>query len=127
MYSLIVIVMFFIISWRMTLFTFAVMVPGLLAAPLYGKFMKKIMKEISNARADASSVAEEAFSNIRTVKAFATEDTECVSYGEKNDNIYAKAKRAAHAYGIFNFFIQLVMYGSLDALVYFAAWLNSRD
>jgi ABC-type multidrug transport system fused ATPase/permease subunit len=80
--------MFFYISWKMALFTMGVMLPTLFAGPIYGKFMKKISKSISDGKAAASNVAEEAFSNIRTVKAFATEDRECNAYAEKNDFIY---------------------------------------
>ena len=72
----------------MALFTLAVMLPTLFAGPMYGKFVRGIRKEISDGKAEASNVAEEAFSNIRTVKAFATEDAECVSYQKKNDYIY---------------------------------------
>lgn len=111
----------------MTLFTLAVMIPGMFSGPIYGRTMKRISKEISDGKAEASSIAEEAFSNIRTVKAFATEDRECSEYAVKNDWIYAQARKAAMCYGAFNFFMQFVMFGSLDALVYFAAWLNSND
>jgi len=91
LYILIVFGMFFYISWKMALFTIGVMIPTLFAGPIYGRFMKRIMKEISDGKAGASNVAEEAFSNIRTVKAFATEDRECLAYAEKNNYIYGKA------------------------------------
>jgi ABC-type multidrug transport system fused ATPase/permease subunit len=123
LYTLAVFGMFFYISWKMALFTFAVMTPTLFAGPIYGKFMRKIMKEISDGKAGASNVAEEAFSNIRTVKAFATEDRECLAYAQKNDYIYSKAACQAMGYGAFSFFMQLCMFGSLDALIYFAAVL----
>lgn len=77
LFSIIVLVMFFIISWKMTLFTLAIMLPSMLTGPVYGRAMKRLQKEISDHKAEASTVAEEAFSNIRTVKAFATEDREC--------------------------------------------------
>ena len=85
----------------MTLFTIGVMLPTLCFGPIYGRFMKKINKDISDGKAAASNVAEEAFSNIRTVKAFATEDTECINYQKKNDYVYKRAKAAAMCYGVF--------------------------
>lgn len=123
LYILVVFVMFFIISWQMALFTIGVMLPTLCAGPIYGRFMRKMMKDISDGKAEASNVAEEAFSNIRTVKAFATEDRECLAYQVKNDYIYSKAACQAMGYGAFSFFMQFVMFGSLDALIYFAAVL----
>lgn len=127
LYSVIVIGMFFYISWEMTLFTLGIMLPGMLSGPIYGRTMKRLNKEISDHKAAASAIAEEAFSNIRTVKAFATEDLECTEYGHRNNEVFGKARQAAKAYGIFNFFIQFIMFGSLDALVYFAAYLNGKD
>lgn len=72
----------------MTLFILALMTPTMVFGPIYGKFMKRIMKDISDGKAAASNVAEEAFSNIRTVKAFATEDRECLTYENKNNYIF---------------------------------------
>ena len=89
----------------MTLFTIAVMLPTVFFGPTYGKVMRAINKDISDGKAAASNVAEEAFSNIRTVKAFATEDAECLNYAKKNDYIYKRAKAAALCYGVFQFFM----------------------
>jgi len=91
LFIIVVFGMFFYISWKMALFTLAVMMPTLFAGPIYGKFMKRVSKNISDGKAEASNVAEEAFSNIRTVKAFATEDRECMTYAEKNNYIYEQA------------------------------------
>jgi ATP-binding cassette subfamily B protein len=126
-FNIVVVVMFFIISWKMTFFTLGIMIPTLFLGPSYGKFMQRIQKEISDKKAESSNIAEEAFSNIRTLKAFATEDHECVQYFNKNESIYELAKRAARAYGCFSFFMQFVMFGSLDALIYFAAYLNREN
>jgi ABC-type multidrug transport system fused ATPase/permease subunit len=100
-YNIVVLVMFFIISWKMTLFTLAIMIPSLCFSPLYGGYMRKMNKKISDGKAASSNVAEEAFSNIRTVKAFATEDVECIEYAKANDEVLENAKKAANAYGCF--------------------------
>jgi ABC-type multidrug transport system fused ATPase/permease subunit len=46
----------------------------------FGKFIKKITKEIQDAKAEGSILAEEGISNIRTVKAFSSEEMEVESY-----------------------------------------------
>ena len=91
--------------------------------PIYGSYMKYINKIISDAKAAATEVAEEAFSNIRTVKAFATEDHETVSYYEKNEKVFDAEVSAGKAYGCFQFMVTFVMFGTLDALIYFASFL----
>ena len=40
--------------------------------------------------------------------------------------MFGKAKEQAFYYGAFSFVMQFIMFGSLDALVYFAAYLNSE-
>ena len=105
----------------MALFTLGIMIPSLIAGPVYGKFVRGIRKEISDGKAEASNVAEEAFSNIRTVKAFATEDVECLNYKKKNDFIYKRARTEAFGYGTFSAFMQFLMFGSLDVLIFFAS------
>lgn len=109
----------------MSVFTLGIMLPTMFFGPIYGKAMRRIRKEISDRQAESSNVAEEAFSNIRTVKAFATEDRECNEYSVKNDAVYVKAREAALYYGFFSFVMQFVMFGSLDAMVYFASYLNT--
>jgi ABC-type multidrug transport system fused ATPase/permease subunit len=126
-YCTVVLVMFFYISWKMTLFTLGVMLPGSMVVPVWGKFKRKIEKEVSDSKAEASNVAEEAFTHIRTVKAFATEEDECVHYQEKNLMVYKLQLSMAFWYGGFSFAMIFVMFGSLDALVWFAAYLNDSD
>jgi len=126
LYCTIVLVMFFLISWKMSLFTLGIMLPTMFFGPIYGKAVRRVRKDLSDRQADASNVAEEAFSNIRTVKAFATEDRECKEYSIRNDKVYECARLAAVYYAIFSFVMQFVMFGSLDALVYFASYLNTR-
>ena len=50
-----------------------------------------------------------------------------MNYEEKNNLVYESAKRAAMGYGVFQFVMQFIMFGSLDALIYFAAYLNQSD
>lgn len=72
-------------------------------------------------------MAEEAFANIRTVKAFATEEIECASFAKMNDAVYETGKKAAIYYGLFNFSTELIIFGSIDALVFFASYLIQND
>lgn len=68
-------------------------------------------------------LCQEAFSNIRTVKAFSTEDHETMRYMERNEKIFAAEKCNGYGYGFFTAFITIFMFGSIDALAYFASYL----
>ena len=61
--------------------------------------MRKVQKEISDAKAEYTEIAEEVFSNVRTVKAFANEDTETIKFCDKNLYLYERSKYAANIYG----------------------------
>jgi len=58
----------------MTLFMLAMLLPITIYARCFGLWYRKLEKKISDASAATSDVAQETFGNIRTVKAFATED-----------------------------------------------------
>lgn len=62
----------------------ATIAPVILFSIFYGKIMKDVQKKIQDEKAHISTTAEECFSNIRTVKAFATEKAETIRYGKGN-------------------------------------------
>ena len=67
------IALLFVISWQLTLTMLATIVPVIVFSFFFGKQMKKLQKKVQDEKAHISTIAEESFSNIRTVKAFATE------------------------------------------------------
>ena len=61
------------LSWRLTLVLLSVVPPVAIGAVWYGKKVKALRKRYQDELAAASAVAEETFSNMRTVKSFANE------------------------------------------------------
>lgn len=59
-----------------------VMMPLMVYAKCVGPWFKRIAKNISDQAAVCSEVAQESFGNIRTVKAFGTEDWQTHLYRE---------------------------------------------
>lgn len=74
LFCIIVIGILFYVSWEMTLFTIGIMLPMMCFTPIYGSVIQKIQKDISDKTARQTETSEESFSNIRTIKAFASED-----------------------------------------------------
>jgi len=66
-------------------------------AVVYGRRIRKLSREVQDALAGASEVAEEAISGIRTVRSFAAEKTEGERYAGKVRHSYALAKKRAFA------------------------------
>lgn len=58
--------------------------PVIIFSVYYGEMMKVTQKKIQDSKALISSVAEETFSNVRTVKAFATETEETKRFNVGN-------------------------------------------
>ena len=72
----------FYTSPRLTLLMLAVVPPVALGAVAYGRRVRKLSREVQDALAESSHVAEETLAGIRTVRAFAAERHEADRYRE---------------------------------------------
>lgn len=122
LFCVIAIFIFIYISWQMTLFMLGILLPILCVVPHFGRFMKKIAKAISDTQAKASETAQESFSNIRTVKAFATEDLQSATYQKRNEDVYELERNKAIVMGMWVGTMTFFMFGGTDALIYFASF-----
>uniref|UniRef100_A0A670YUX2 ABC-type oligopeptide transporter ABCB9 n=1 Tax=Pseudonaja textilis TaxID=8673 RepID=A0A670YUX2_PSETE len=93
-----VIVFMFSLSWQLSLVTFMGFPIIMLMSDVYGKYYKKLSKEVQNALAKANNTAEETISAMRTVRSFANEEAEADAYWEKLQQVYQLNKKEAMAY-----------------------------
>ncbi|XP_003222825.1 ABC-type oligopeptide transporter ABCB9 [Anolis carolinensis] len=93
-----VIVFMFSLSWKLSLVTFMGFPIIMLMSDLYGKYYKKLSKEVQNALAKANNTAEETISAMKTVRSFANEDVEANVYWDKLQQVYKLNKKEAMAY-----------------------------
>ena len=82
----------FLISWRNALATILMMLPISVVMPVYNRLIRFTMNRYQKTKADASAVANENFSNIKTIKAFANEDFTKKMYGGLIDESYMIGK-----------------------------------
>ncbi len=73
-------VFLFITSPQLTLLMLGIVPPVALGAVFYGRKVRKMSREVQDALAKSSDVAEESLSGIRTVRSFAAEATELKRY-----------------------------------------------
>ena len=66
-------------------------------------------------------MAEEAISNMRTVKAFACESHEIEKFKEMNNEVYKIGLKASVWNAMFSFIIQFSVYGAMAGVIYFGA------
>jgi ABC transporter fused permease/ATP-binding protein len=70
----------FVTSFRLTLVMLAVVPPIALGAVAYGRRVRKLSRDVQDALAGSSEVAEEALGGIRTVRSFTAEASEVKRY-----------------------------------------------
>ncbi|TRY86044.1 hypothetical protein DNTS_001924 [Danionella cerebrum] len=83
------------VSPSLAAFVLMVVPPIACLAVIFGRFLRSISKRTQDALAEATQLAEERISNLRTVRAFGKELTEVQKYSLKVDHIYELAKKEA--------------------------------
>ncbi len=87
----------FVTSPRLTLVMLAVVPPVAIGAVAYGRRVRALARRYQDALADASHVAEESLSAVRTVRAFNAESAEIARYEAAVGEAYDAAKKRAYA------------------------------
>ncbi|HEU4829187.1 MAG TPA: ABC transporter transmembrane domain-containing protein [Gemmatimonadales bacterium] len=93
-----------LLTWmqpRLTLTALAVAPLVVLSAVAFGRRLRRFTVGVQDRVAEATAVAEEAFSQIRTVQSFVQESAERSRYGERIAASVEAALRRAHVRGIF--------------------------
>ncbi|XP_059974419.1 ABC-type oligopeptide transporter ABCB9 isoform X3 [Mesoplodon densirostris] len=93
-----VVVFMFSLSWQLSLVTFMGFPIIMMVSDIYGKYYKRLSKEVQNALARASSTAEETISAMKTVRSFANEEEEADVYSRKLQQVYKLNRKEAAAY-----------------------------
>ena len=116
-------VFLFLISWELTLTMIGSILPVIVFSVFYGRMMKTAQKKVQDGKALISTVAEETFANVRTVKAFATEGQEVTRFERGNTQVYEIGYYKAVWYGVFNFVANFFVFGSMAAILVLGAKL----
>lgn len=132
-------------SPELALVGLAIVPPVAGCAVVYGRFVRRITKDVQDNLAAATSIAEERISNIRTVKTFSREEREITRYKNQIDKVlglgYTESLARAIFYGAAglsgNVIIISVLYtggimvsdetltvGSLSAFLLYAAYIG---
>ncbi|XP_034742901.1 ATP-binding cassette sub-family B member 10, mitochondrial [Etheostoma cragini] len=87
--------MMFYVSPSLACFVLLVVPPVAGLAVVYGRYLRSISKCTQDALAQATQLAEERISNIRTVRAFGKELSEVNTYTQKTDRVLSLARKEA--------------------------------
>ncbi len=89
--------------------------------------MRTLQRTIQSEKGKMNTVAEESFSNIRSVKAFSNEDAEILKFTAGNLIVYEAGRKKAGYQAIFAFITQILLYGAMAAVVYVASKLYQNN
>jgi ATP-binding cassette subfamily B protein len=90
-----------------------------IAASLYGRWIRRLSGEVQDALAASTSVAEETFSGLRTVRSFAQEASEVTRYEAAVDRSYRLAAQRALVMGAFNGVAGFAGYATIAVVVWY--------
>jgi ATP-binding cassette subfamily B protein len=108
----------FYTSVKLTLLMLAVVPPIALGAVAYGRRLRKLSRDVQDALAGSSEVAEEALSGIRTVRAFTAEPSEAQRYTDAVMKSFGLARSRAELGATFMGVTSLAAYAALAAVLW---------
>ncbi|KAL8258207.1 hypothetical protein R6Q59_030248 [Mikania micrantha] len=91
----------FATSWKLTLLALVVVPAISIAVRQVGRYLREVSHKTQAAAAVASSIAEESFGAVRTVRSFAQENYEISRYSEKVDETLKLGLQYAKVVGLF--------------------------
>jgi len=113
----------FYLSWQLTLVQLISMIPIVIVMTGYSRKMRTFQANIQKEKSKMTIVAEEAFSNVRTVKAFSNEDAEVEKFALGNIGVYAVGMQKAYFQAAFTFSQQIFLYGGMAVVVKLGVYL----
>lgn len=117
------VVFLFITSWRLALATLLVVPVIVIAVALVGRRLRGLARQVQDALAEATSIAEETVAGVRTVRAFAQEPAEVARYGAAVDHSFELAKRRAGVISLFRVGTSAAMGVALALVLLFGGYL----
>jgi ABC transporter fused permease/ATP-binding protein len=113
----------FYTSWQLTLVALAVVPVVAIGGGVYGRRMRAVSREVQDALARSTEVAEETIAGIRTVRAFAREAKEQARYSAAVQESYELAKYRAKLIAIFRGVMGFGSYGAVALVLWYGGTL----
>jgi len=110
-------------SWQLTLTMLASLPVVIIIAIILGRWVKAFSKTTQERVSESNVIAEETFTAIQTVKAFANEFFEVARYRTKTEEVRKIAMKSAVARGLLSSFIIAALFGAIVLVVWRAAKL----
>lgn len=113
----------FYTSWKLSSLMLLLIPPIALVTAIFGKNIRKYSKESQTALADASIVADETISGVRTVKSFVQEGHETIRYNSAMEVALKYVQLRIRAIAFFMTIAMIVGFGAIS----FVLWYGGRE
>ena len=107
------------LSSKLTMFMLLTFPFLVVAAIIFGKFIRKNSKKVQDELASTNIIVEETLQSINVVKAFTNEDLEVKRYSSSVQKVVDYAMKAATFRGAFISFIIFVLFGGIVGVVWY--------
>ncbi|WP_230467166.1 ABC transporter ATP-binding protein [Lujinxingia vulgaris] len=111
-------VLLFVTNVRLSLVMIVVLPVVVGAAMVYGRRVRRLSREVQDAIADSTSLAEESIAGVRTVRSFGREAAERERYSEAIERSFSLAKSRAVLGGIFGGGVTFLAYATIAVIVW---------
>ena len=112
------IVLLAIISFKLTLFMMAILPVTIILTRIFGRYIRRLSKEIQNRVAESNTVVEETLQGIQSVKVFTNEYFEISRYRKKTTDIAKLGMQTGKYRGAFSAFIIMGLFGAMVAVIW---------
>jgi len=120
-------VIFMSIISKKLVFALLVVLPVLIvAAVIFGRFIKKISREAQDKLAESNTIVDETLMGIANVKAFVNEPFESARYSKAIGEVAGIAIKGAKFRGMFSSFIVLCLFGGILGVIGYGCILVSQ-
>jgi subfamily B ATP-binding cassette protein MsbA len=110
--------MLFVMQWKLMLTTMAIVPIVIASGFFFGRRMRKMSTAVQDHVADATAVAEEAFSQIRVVQGFAQETHERERYGVRIGQVIHAALARARSRALFFGMLTFTAFGGVTVVMW---------
>ncbi|MBC7538741.1 MAG: ATP-binding cassette domain-containing protein [Bacteriovorax sp.] len=109
----------FYTSWKLSALMLLMIPPIALSTVFFGKKIRKLSHDFQASLAEASIVADETISGIRTVKSFVQEEAEVNRYDSRLETALDRAKKRVKTIAIFMTVAMVVGFGAISFVLWY--------